>query len=125
MPKLLNLSRYSFIRHRSNPKRLKREDCLDNTAPLAMALIRESIIRHTQPSPCQSVTDHDFTPGNHSRSCADNSLVCNYPERCITESVRYIIGTRLDLFRACLHDLAMAVRLALHNKLPSVLPLSF
>ncbi|CAM9447743.1 unnamed protein product, partial [Hapterophycus canaliculatus] len=94
----------------SEPKRAKRSDRLDKSCPVAMAVIQESIHERTQPSPCAEATDHNFGPGNHSRSVVDGSLVCIRPDLCRKEAIRYIMGTKLDLYHECMADLQ-----AVHN----------
>ncbi|CAM9863005.1 unnamed protein product [Ectocarpus fasciculatus] len=85
-----------------------RSDRLEARCPNALAWILERIIFHTQPSPCLVKTEHDYDAGNHRRSEADNSLVCVYPARCKTESVRYLMGTKLQLYQTVMKDLAEA-----------------
>lgn len=69
-----------------------REDRSAVKCPLALSWIVDRIIFHTQPSPCKVKTNHDHAAGNHTRSEKDNSLVCVYPDKCPTESVRYFDG---------------------------------
>ncbi|CAN0357792.1 unnamed protein product [Ectocarpus sp. 6 AP-2014] len=85
-----------------------RSDRLEVSCPKALAWIVERIIFHTQPSPCLVKTEHDYDTGNHRRSEADNSLVCVYPARCKTESVRYLMGTKLQLYQTVMKDLDQA-----------------
>lgn len=66
-------------------------------------------MNRTQPSPCKTATKHDYGNGNHRRSAADNSIVCVHPELCRTESVRYMMSSKLDLYRGCMDDLKAAV----------------
>lgn len=93
-------------------ERKKRKDYLEDTIPLALAHIAQSIMRRTQPSPCAVKTKHDFvTRGQYHRSAVDNSLVCKQPDLCRTEGVRYMMGTQQDLFVGCMAGLESAVSL--------------
>ncbi|CAM9563467.1 unnamed protein product [Ectocarpus sp. 4 AP-2014] len=85
-----------------------REDRLTVKCPLALSWIVDRIIFHTQPSPCKVKTNHAHAAGNHTRSEKDNSLVCVYPDKCPTESVRYLMGTKLQLFHTVMRDLQQA-----------------
>lgn len=78
--------------------------------PLALKWIADRIIFHTQPSPCKVKKNHDHAAGNHTRSEKDNSLVCMFPDKCPTESVRYLMGTKLQLYHTVMRDLKQAVR---------------
>lgn len=91
-------------------ERKKRKDCLEEECPLALAHIANSIIKRTQPSPCAVKTKHDYSDKkNHYRSGVDHSLVCAIPDLCQTEGVRYMMGTKKDLYYSCMADLAAAV----------------
>ena len=76
---------------------------------MALRHIKEFIDNRTQPSPCAAVTSHNFEPGNHSRSVADGSLVCNKPHLCKEKAIRYMMGTKLDLYTNVMSDLKAAV----------------
>lgn len=77
-----------------------------------MAWIEARIEFHTQPSPSDSKTKHDHAPGNHTRSTADSSWICKYPdERCKTEPVRYLIGTKNQLYTVIMEEMKDAVRI--------------
>lgn len=95
---------------RYGPDRAQRSDCLEFTAPNALRFIHESIISATQPSPCAMKKKHDYAPGNHKRSRADNSLLCVNADLCKEENVRYMMGTKLDLYLHCMATLQAAVR---------------
>lgn len=99
----------SHFPRRSEPKRAKRSDCFETSCPSAIAAVKEFIINRTQPSPCYSVTKHNFEPGNHSRSEADGSLICKHPDLCPTAGVRYMTETKVELWRNCMGDLKAAV----------------
>lgn len=86
--------------------RVLRSDRLEVRYPKALDRLFVSIIERTQPSPCETRTKHDYSsPGNHTRSEVDNSIVCMKSGRCVTEGVRYMRGTKLDLFNCCVGDL--------------------
>eukprot|EP00903_Cladosiphon_okamuranus_P005789 g5736.t1 len=92
----------------ADPKRSKRSDCLEQSCPAALKHIQEFIYNNTQPSPCATVTNHNYAPGNHSRSVADGSLVCNNLDLCEEKEVRYMMGTQLDLYNGAMNDLKAA-----------------
>lgn len=77
-----------------------------------MEWIEERIIEHTQPSPSEVRIKHDYTPGNHTRSALDNSLVCVPDERCHTKPVHYLWGTKKQLWESILAEMQDAVRTA-------------
>lgn len=105
-----------FTPPRSEPKRVKRSDCLEKACPVAIETVKEFIYNRTQPSPCSSVTKHNFGVGNHSRSEADGSLVCNHPDLCPTKNVRYMMEPKVDLWSNCMGDLKAAVS-TMHRQL--------
>lgn len=95
----------------STGKRKRRSDRFDESCPLLLACVGESIDENTQPSPCATRTLHDWTPGNHSRSQEDNSIVCLYEDKCKTANEKYVLGTRDDLYRVALSDVQVQVRM--------------
>ena len=77
---------------------------------MAMARVAQSIEDHTQPSPCETKTRHDYASGNHGRSEIDNSIVCKDSALCETAGIRYMMGTIQQIFDAVMKELALAVR---------------
>ena len=90
--------------------RKPRSDRLEVTCPKALAWIQERIMFHTQPSPCEMKWKHDYSPGNHTRSDADHSLVCVKPELCSRMPVRYLICTKRKLYDDIMAEMEEAVR---------------
>lgn len=92
-------------------ERKRRSDRLIEQCPKALRWIQDRIDFHTQPSPCDVKTKHDHTLGNHVRSDTDNSWVCKFLDRCSTKPVRYLMGSKLQLYMVIMKEMAEAVRM--------------
>lgn len=91
--------------------RKPRRDSLEQACPATISFGRDSILRHTQPSPNETKTKLDYTdPSNHKRSPLDNSIECANTDKCRTEAVHYMLGTQEDLYGQVSAELASAVR---------------
>lgn len=78
-------------------------------------MIADVINDNTQPSPSDTLTKHDFSPGLHRRSPVDRSLECLHPERCPTEGVRFLVGSETELHRTVCKSLQDAVSSSIHH----------
>lgn len=101
--------------HCSVSERKLRSDRLETTCPKALDWIRQRITFHTQPSPSEVKWKHDYGPGNHTRSDTDGSLVCLRPELCSCMPVRYLLGTKAQLYDVIMGEMAEAVSSAIEH----------
>ena len=87
-----------------------RRDSMEQAFPATISFIIDSIHRHTQPSPNETRTKHDYSdPQNHRRSPVDNKIECLTEDRCCTAGVRYLLGTIDDLYREVSEEVKDAV----------------
>ena len=107
-------------------KRARRSDCFEVKCPNALKLMMDVINDNTQPSPSETRTNHDFSPGLHRRSSVDRSLECLQPERCPTEGTRFLLGTVGHLHETVCKAMADAVsfhaRPSIHRHSTSIHP---